>query len=169
MDKTILVERVERRIFLIRGHKVMLDSDLAELYGVKPIRLREQMKRNHERFPGDFMFQLSDEEVEFLVSPNTIPSRKPLGGYLPYVFTQEGIAMLSSVLRSRRAVMVNIAIMRHQFLNGGSVFMASKSHDTEIYFEPSLPVSSDSFICCRSLRMIEVAKTLVRRKRIRRK
>ena len=90
----------------------MLDTDLAELYGVKPIRLREQVKRNSERFPDDFMFQLRDDEIAVLVSQNAIPSRKHLGGYLPYVFTQEGIAMLSSVLRSKQAVQVNIAIMR---------------------------------------------------------
>ena len=112
VSQTVLVERVERKIYLIRGHKVMLDSDLARLYGVKPIRLREQVKRNRQRFPEDFMFQLSDDEVEILVSQNAIPSRKHLGGYRPYVFTQEGIAMLSSVLRSKRAVLVNIAIMR---------------------------------------------------------
>ncbi len=114
MKKQTMVpmEHVERRILLVRGHKVMLDSDLAELYGVKPIRLREQVKRNRERFPGDFMLQLTESEASLLVSQNAIPSRKHLGGYLPYVFTQEGIAMLSSVLRSKRAVMANIAIMR---------------------------------------------------------
>ncbi len=90
----------------------MLDSDLAELYGVKPIALRQQVKRNQDRFPEDFMFQLGEDEVEILVSQNVIPSRKHLGGYLPYVFTQEGVAMLSSVLRSKRAVLVNVAIMR---------------------------------------------------------
>ena len=108
----LLVEQAVRRIFLIRGQKVMLDRDLAKLYGVKPIRLREQVKRNRERFPEDFMFQLTKDEVEILVSQNAIPSRKHLGGYLPYVFTQEGIAMLSGVLRSKRAVLVNIVIMR---------------------------------------------------------
>jgi len=112
MSQAVLVEKVKHRILLIRGQKVMLDSDLAELYGVKPIRLREQVKRNRERFPEDFMFQLSNDEAEILVSQNAIPSRKHLGGHLPYVFTQEGIAMLSSVLRSQRAVQVNIAIMR---------------------------------------------------------
>lgn len=76
----ILVERVEQRILLVRGHRVMLDSDLAELYGVKPIRLREQVKRNRERFPEDFMFQLTKDEVEVLVSQIAIPSKKHLGG-----------------------------------------------------------------------------------------
>ena len=88
---------IERRIYLIRAHKVMLDSDLAELYGVKPIRLREQVKRNRERFPEDFMFQLNNKEVDIMVSQNAIPSRQHPGGSLPYVFTQEGVAMLSSV------------------------------------------------------------------------
>lgn len=105
-------ERIERKILLVRGHKVMLDRDLAELYGVKPIVLRQQVKRNANRFPDDFMFQLSREEAETMVSQNVIPSRRSLGGSLPYVFTQEGVAMLSSVLRSRRAVEVNIQIMR---------------------------------------------------------
>ena len=91
--------QVQRRILLIRGHKVMLDTDLADLYSVKPIALRQQIKRNPERFPEDFMFQLTETETEILVSQNVIPSRKHLGGHLPYVFTQEGIAMLSSVLR----------------------------------------------------------------------
>ncbi len=103
---------IERRIYLIRATKVMLDRDLAELYQVKTIALRQQVKRNQERFPPDFMFQLTEEEAGILVSQNVIPSKQSLGGYLPYAFTQEGIAMLSSVLRSKRAVQVNIAIMR---------------------------------------------------------
>jgi hypothetical protein len=106
------VELIERRIYLIRGHKVMLDRDLAELYQVKPIALRQQVKRNLDRFPDDFMFQLTAQEAELLVSQNVIPSKQSLGGYLPYVFTQEGVAMLSSVLRGKRAVQVNVAIMR---------------------------------------------------------
>lgn len=112
MKHLIPVDHISKHIYLIRGHKVMLDRDLAELYGVKPIRLREQVKRNRGRFPEDFMFQVTEDEVEILVSQNAIPSRKHLGGYLPYVFTQEGVAMLSSVLRSKQAVQVNIVIMR---------------------------------------------------------
>jgi len=90
----------------------MLDRDLARLYGVRPIALRQQVKRNQDRFPADFMFQLTGQEAEELVSQSVIPSRRSLGGFLPYVFTQEGIAMLSSVLRSQRAVQMNISIMR---------------------------------------------------------
>jgi len=106
------VQLIERRIYLIRGHKAMLDRDLAELYQVKTIALRQQVKRNQDRFPDDFMFQLTQQETESLVSQNVIPSKQSLGGYLPYAFTQEGVAMLSSVLRSKRAVQVNVAIMR---------------------------------------------------------
>jgi len=90
----------------------MLDRDLAALYQVKPIALRQAVKRNSNRFPEDFAIQLSKEEAEVLVSQNVIPSRRSLGGFLPYAFTEQGVAMLSSVLRSERAAMVNIAIMR---------------------------------------------------------
>jgi hypothetical protein len=105
-------EVIENKIYVIRGQKVILDKYLADLYEVKPIRLREQVKRNLDRFPSDFMFQLTTEEVEWMVSQNAIPSMRSLGGYLPYAFTEQGIAMLSSVLRSPRAVKVNIEIMR---------------------------------------------------------
>lgn len=112
MTNAIAVEVIVTRILEIRGKKVMLDSHLAALYEVKPIALRQQVKRNLERFPEDFMFQLTNEEAKSLVSQNVIPSLRSLGGHLPYAFTQEGVAMLSSVLRSKRAIMVNIQIMR---------------------------------------------------------
>jgi len=108
----IPIERIQNSIYLIRNQKVMLDKDLAALYGVKPIALRQQVKRNKGRFPSDFMYQLTDKEVTILLSQNVIPSYKSLGGFNPYVFTEQGVAMLSSVLKSRRAVEVNIAIMR---------------------------------------------------------
>jgi len=79
MEELIPAEVIERKIYLIRGHKVMLDKDLASLYDVKPIRLREQVKRNMKRFPDDFMFQLNDKEIDSMVSQNAIPSRKHLG------------------------------------------------------------------------------------------
>lgn len=90
----------------------MLDRDLAYLYGVKARALRQQVKRNKECFPVDFMFKLTEEEVNSMVSQNVTPSRKYLGGYLPYAFTEQGVAMLSGILHSKRAVQVNIAIMR---------------------------------------------------------
>ena len=104
--------QIAKNVLLFRGERVMLDRDLANLYGVKTIALRQQVRRNIERFPNDFMFQLDREEAQTLVSQNVIPSLQSLGGSLPFVFTQEGVAMLSSVLNSNRAVQVNIAIMR---------------------------------------------------------
>jgi len=113
MKELILVEMIERRIYLIRGHKVMLDRDLAELYEVPTRRLNEQVRRNIARFPSDFMFQLSSEETENLRSQFATSSSGHGGRrYLPYVFTEQGVAMLSSVLNSERAIQVNIAIMR---------------------------------------------------------
>jgi hypothetical protein len=111
MKELILQEVVERRILVIRGQKVMLDRDLAGLYGVPVKRLNEQVKRNLKRFPGDFMFLLTRQEVMNLKSQIATSS---WGGTrkLPYAFTEQGVAMLSSVLNSERAIQVNIAIMR---------------------------------------------------------
>lgn len=105
---------IAQRIMILRGHKVMLDADLAELYGVETKALNQAVRRNAERFPADFMFQLSDVELKDLRSQSVTSNGEPRGGrrYLPYAFTEEGVAMLSSVLRSKRAVMVNIEIMR---------------------------------------------------------
>jgi hypothetical protein len=105
-------EAIRSRIYLIRAQQVMLDKDIAALYEVKPIRLREQVQRNIERFPDDFMFQLSEAEVDFMVSQNAIPSRKHLGGSLPFVFTEQGVASLAGVLRSAKAAEVHVKIMR---------------------------------------------------------
>jgi hypothetical protein len=107
------VELIGQRILLIRGHKVMLDSHLAELYRSETRVLVQAVRRNIDRFPEDFMFQLSGEEAESLRSHFVI-SNEGRGGrrYLPYVFTEQGVAMLSSVLKSKRAAQVNIAIMR---------------------------------------------------------
>jgi len=104
-------EIVINKIYYMRGHKVMLDRDLAELYRVKPIRLREQVKRNIERFPGNFLFQLTEDEADSMVSQNAIPSRRHLGGYLPYAFTEHGVLMLANVLRSKTALQVSVRII----------------------------------------------------------
>ena len=111
-NSLILTDDIQRHIYTLRGVQVMLDRDLAAFYEVKPIRLREQVKRNSKRFPPDFMFQLTEDEVEFMVSQNAIPSRQHLGGSLPLVFTEQGVATISSVLTSDRAIEVNIYIMR---------------------------------------------------------
>jgi hypothetical protein len=111
--KTIPATHIERNIYLIRGHKVMLDSDLARLYGVTTFNLNKAIKRNPSRFPGDFMFRLTEKEAENLIFQIGISSSK-WGGrrHLPSVFTEQGVAMLSSVLHSERAAQVNVAIMR---------------------------------------------------------
>ena len=109
MKDLIPQEVVERKIYLIRGHNVMLDKDLASLYGVETKNLNLQVRRNIRRFPEDFMFQLSKEEnLRLQFATSSYGGRR----YLPYVFTEQGVAMLSSVINSERAIMVNIAIMR---------------------------------------------------------
>ena len=107
-------ERIDRAILLIRGKKVILDTNLASLYGVETRVLVQAVKRNAERFPPDFMFQLNKEEVDFLRS-QIVTLKRGRGQhskYLPHAFTEQGVAMLSSVLRSPRAIQVNIEIMR---------------------------------------------------------
>lgn len=104
-------EKVISKIFTLRDKRIMLDRDLAELYGVKSIRLREQVKRNIRRFPSNFMFQLSEDEVSLMVSQNAIPSKQQLGGFLPYAFTEHGILMLANVLRSEKAIQMSIRII----------------------------------------------------------
>jgi len=113
MTTTVPIESIVSKIVFIRDEKVMLDRDLAELYSVETGALNRAVKRNTERFPEDFMFQVTGEEAEVLRCQTGI-SKPGRGGrrYLPYVFTEQGVAMLSSVLNSKRAIDVNIAIMR---------------------------------------------------------
>lgn len=113
MKRGVLIadEVVMSKIFLVRGYKVMLDRDLAKLYGVKAIRLREQVKRNQDRFPGNFMFQLDKAEADNMVSQNAIPTIQHLGGSLPYAFTEHGVLMLANVLKSELAVTMSIRII----------------------------------------------------------
>jgi hypothetical protein len=105
-------ELIERRIYLVRGHKVMLSPDLAALYQVEPRVLVQAVKRNADRFPIDFMFQLNETEFRHLKSQIVISSWGGVRRARPYAFTEQGVAMLSSVLRSKRAIRVHIAIMR---------------------------------------------------------
>lgn len=105
-------ERILNRIVVLRTEKVMLDVHLAELYGVENRALKQAVRRNMDLFPDDFMFVLTVEEIESVVSQNVIPSKQHLGGAIPFAFTETGIAMLSSVLKSKRAKEMNIAIMR---------------------------------------------------------
>jgi DNA-binding PadR family transcriptional regulator len=122
----IPVEQVEKRIHQVRGEKVLLDADLATLYGVTTGNLNKAVKRNQQRFPSDFMFQLSDEEAAGLIFQ--FGRSKQRGGRRcnPYAFTEQGVAMLSSVLRSERAVQVNVAIMR-AFVSLRRMFSANEA------------------------------------------
>jgi phage regulator Rha-like protein len=113
-DSLIPMERIQQCIYLVRRQKIMLDSDLARLYGVETKALVRAVKRNIRRFPGDFMFQLTKGEYETFLRCQIGTSKTGSGGrrYLPYAFTEQGVAMLSSVLTSQRAIEVNIAIVR---------------------------------------------------------
>jgi hypothetical protein len=115
------LELIKRRIFIVRGQEIMIDGDLAELYQVPTFRLNESVKRNRSRFPEDFMFQLTKEEAQNLTSQfaisslrsqNAILKRGQHRKYLPHAFTEHGVAMLSSVLKSKRAILMNIFIIR---------------------------------------------------------
>lgn len=111
-DQLILADdAIISKIYLVRGKKVMLDKDLAELYEVKALRLRQQVKRNNERFPENFMFRLTEDETDLMVSQHAIPSKQHLGGHLPYVFTEHGVLMLANVLKSARAMKMSIRII----------------------------------------------------------
>jgi len=112
MNNLIPAEKITSKIYLIRGHKVILDRDLAELYGVANKVLKQAVKRNISRFPSDFMFQLSSDEQRSLRSQIVTLKRGQHAKYLSFAFTEQGIAMLSSVLNSERAIQVNIQIMR---------------------------------------------------------
>src|SRR5262245_27281502 len=112
MSNLPMLGKIARRVLLIRRQRVMLSTDLADLYAVEPRVLVQAVKRNRERFPADFMFQLTEQEFDRLKSQIVISSWGGLRRAYPYAFTEQGVAMLSSVLRSKRAIQVNIAIMR---------------------------------------------------------
>jgi hypothetical protein len=140
----VSLDRVERRILLLRGHRVMLDADLAVLYEVSVKRLNEQVRRNRDRFPGDFMFQLSGEEDANLRSQTATSSSWGGRRRAPFAFTEQGVAMLSSVLRSPRAVRVNVEIMRafvrlRQML-GANADLAAKLAELEARYDSQFKV-----------------------------
>ena len=113
MKELIINEQtIQNKICTIRGMQVMLDRDLAELYGVETRALKQAVKRNIERFPADFMLEATDEDINFMVSQSVIPSKKHLGGAKPFMFTEQGVANLSSVLTSPIAIEMNIKIIR---------------------------------------------------------
>lgn len=143
----VTLEQVERRIYVIRDQKVMLDSDLAELYGVETKNLNRAVKRNITRFPDDFRFQLNAVELENLRFQIGTSSSRNYGGrrYMPYVFTEQGVAMLSSVLNSERAVQVNIAIMR-AFVNMRKMLLTNEDVSKKLAaIEKKLGIHDENF------------------------
>jgi hypothetical protein len=148
MTATHLALQAEKRILLLREQKVMLDFHLAELYAVETRALKQAVRRNPDRFPADFMFELNAEETENLVSQNVIPGRGKLGGATPMAFTEQGVAMLSSVLRSNRAVQVNIAIMRAfvrlREMLGTSADLARKLEEIERKYDGQFRIVFDA-------------------------
>src|SRR5476651_2628917 len=113
-ETTIFIsqEQIIHKIVFLREEKVMLDVHLAEMYGVETRALKQAVRRNIDLFPNDFMFELTPEEIGIVLSQNVIPSKQNLGGSVPFAFTETGVAMLSSVLKSHRAKEMNIAIIR---------------------------------------------------------
>ena len=105
-------QKILDRIYVVRGEKVMLDRDLAELYGIETRALKQAVKRNMERFPKDFMFEMTGREIDGMVSQNVIPSKSYFGGAAPFCFTEQGVTMLSCILNSRTAIEVNIRVIR---------------------------------------------------------
>jgi len=112
MDDLIIQGEIHEKIYIIRGKQVMIDRDLAVFYLVETRVLKQAVKRNIKRFPEDFMFELSEKEIDVLVSQSVIPSKKYFGGAKPFVFTEQGVNMLSAILKSDRAIEISIAIMR---------------------------------------------------------
>lgn len=140
MPEKIIVsdDLIFNKIYLIREQKVMLDRDLAEMYGVKTRRLNEQVKRNINRFPDRFMFKLNEVEIENMVSQNAIPSKQILGGSFPNVFTKHGVLMLANVLKSDKAMEVSIRIidvfvnLREMILNNKDILIKLEQIDKKI-------------------------------------
>lgn len=140
--------KIVQRIFFIRLQKVMFDFDLAEMFGVETRVLKQAVRRNKDHFPKDFMFILNMTEVKNMVSQNVIPSRKFLGGAKPMAFTEQGVSMLSSVLKSKQAVKVNIAIMRvfvqmRQLLEGNKE-LAKKINELEKKYDGQFKLVFDA-------------------------
>ena len=108
----VKIDEIRQLIYTVRGVQVMLDRDLAHFYDIENRSLKQAVRRNPGRFPGDFMFELSDSEIELMVSQNVIPSKKYLGGARPFAFTEQGVASLSSVLQNEIAIAINIQILR---------------------------------------------------------
>lgn len=147
MSGPAALERITQAILVVRGQRAILDADLADLYGVTVKSLLQAVRRNHDRFPVDFMFQLDKQEVANLRS-QFVTSRWGGRRYTPYAFTEQGVAMLSSVLRSERAVLVNIEIMRAfvrlRRILASNVELARKLNELEAKYDTQFKVVFDT-------------------------
>jgi hypothetical protein len=112
LQTLVMEQKILSRIYVIRGEKVMLDRDLAELYGIETRALKQAVRRNIERFPKDFMFEMPKKEIDRMVSQNVIPSKSYFGGVAPFCFTEQGVTMLSCILNSKTAIEVNLRVIR---------------------------------------------------------
>ncbi|MEQ1665870.1 MAG: ORF6N domain-containing protein [Bdellovibrionales bacterium] len=112
LQALVIEQKILNRIYVLRGEKIMLDKDLAELYGIETRILKQAVKRNIERFPKDFMFEMIGKEIDHLVSQNVIPSKSYFGGAAPFCFTEQGVTMLSCILNSKTAIEVNLRVVR---------------------------------------------------------
>jgi ORF6N domain len=112
LQSLIAEQKILNRIYVVRGEKIMLDKDLAELYGIETRVLKQAVKRNMGRFPKDFMFEMTKKEIDGMVSQNVIPSKSYFGGAAPFCFTEQGVTMLSCILNSKTAIEVNIRVVR---------------------------------------------------------
>jgi hypothetical protein len=112
LQALVIEQKILNRIYVVRGEKIMLDRDLAELYGIETRILKQAVKRNIERFPKDFMFEMIGKEIDYLVSQNVIPSKSYFGGAAPFCFTEQGVTMLSCILNSKTAIEVNLRVVR---------------------------------------------------------
>ncbi|WP_462243716.1 ORF6N domain-containing protein [Ferruginibacter sp.] len=112
LQALVMEQKILNRIYVVRGEKIMLDRDLAELFGIETRVLKQAVKRNIERFPKDFMFGMTSKEIDGMVSQNVIPSKSYFGGAAPFCFTGQGVTMLSCILNSKTAIQVNIRVVR---------------------------------------------------------
>ena len=112
LQALVIEQKILNRIYVVQGEKIMLDRDLAELYGIETRVLKQAVKRNMERFPKDFMFEMTGKEIDRMVSQNVIPSKSYFGGAAPFCFTEQGVTMLSCILNSKTAIEVNLRVVR---------------------------------------------------------
>ncbi|MBP6430979.1 MAG: ORF6N domain-containing protein [Ferruginibacter sp.] len=112
LQALVIEQKILNRIYVVRGEKIMLDKDLAELFRIETRVLKQAVKRNTDRFPKDFMFEMTAKEIDSMVSQNVIPSKSYFGGARPFCFTEQGVTMLSCILNSKTAIEVNLRVVR---------------------------------------------------------